>query len=351
MTRFTHLFTNCWLFCRVMQQSEHIIRHNPTSTDEIILYYNMDQVSTDIRSDLMSLFRREEFKSFNLKMHTVTEPMAKFCTPYGPPGKNFTFCSTKYDVNSRQERETNRHATVEVVLSGEEPGFTGFKEYYGVTNAHAVIPKEDLQRLSLNQGDFNRVKKMIASELTHLTFFLDEHNYGKVKTLDQPLYSYRREHDSSYNNYCWFETFLHDILIVKLDKDHLRQFGLLKGIEPVADKQRFPLLQQHTTPANKLTGAQEQKTNILGILEVCTPEHVRLLETHQVTIMLLHKTGRVCPPIVIRPRENIRQSSCIYFTLDDGQGRFVNYQVHDETTLGKILFSWDDLFPWRMKRL
>ena len=317
------------IYCySVMENREHMIRHNPADKDQIIVYCgNERQDSSHLQAALEDVFKRSEFQSYNLKTHTVTEPIAKYCTPYGPPGQNFTFCSTAYDENTREQGETRRHATVEVVIRGEDPSFPGVTEYYGLTNAHAVLSKNEQNRLSLYQADFNTVWKMISAQLTHLTVFLDKHNHGKVKTLDQLLYSYRREHNMSSNDLCWFESFLHDILVVKLDKDHLRRLNLLEGIEPVPNTYQLPSLQRHVTPANKLLNIKEKHTNILGILEVCTLDQLRLLESHQVTIMLLHKTGRVCPPLVVPSQGGINKSHCIYFVLDDGQGRFVTIRI------------------------
>ena len=312
----------------VMENREHIIRHNPADTDQIIVYCGGEHdESSRLLAALEEVFKKSEFRSYNLKTHTVTEPIAKYSTPYGPPGENFMLCCTPYDENTREQGETRPHATVEVVLRGEDPGFPGVTEYYGLTNAHAVLSKNEQNRLSLYQADFNTVWKMISAQLTHHTVFLDKLNHGKVKTLDQPLYSYRREHDVNVNNLVWFESFLQDILVVKLDKDHLRRLNLLEGIEPVACPNNLPVLQRHVTPANILLNNKEKHTNILGILPVSSLEQLMQLVTHQSTIMLLHKTGRICPPLVVPSQGGIHKSHCIYFVLDDGQGRFVTIRI------------------------
>ena len=308
---------------REMKNREYIIRHNAANTHKIQLYYQKEgDESLDLENALIDICKRPEFNSFTLTPYSVKESLEKYVTTYG----NFTLCSTVFNDHLQEERHTSRPASVEVILSGRDPRFPTTINWYGVTNAHAVIPEDWLKansadlKLSSDRTKYIEASNLLAQHIRTTTYFLKHHNKGNIKAVDFPLLSYRREDDRNTENLQWFEPFLHDILVWRLDKGHLEKLELDQEVS-FGDDDTWPYLQCHVTPQNVLTKAATTKTKILGIVEITDHKQIILLEQHRLRIMLLDKFGRICPPLVARPNGSIKQSRCVYFNLDDDHVR------------------------------
>ena len=217
------------------------MRHNPSNHLELLLYYNgsyklpSKDIEVEVKSRLKSKYISSPYylsllESLRLTAYNyVVMQITQFSSHLSADDLDLTdrlpflICQGLFRVPSNQEQTPCQYSdrpygTVGLILRGDLGDETGL---LAVTSAHVVLGPD--HRASLDETDQRSYSdgshrlEAAARELNS-DWHIETNKYsGHFRTVGPPAFSYRQYHDSSNRELHWYETFLQDLALLKIN--------------------------------------------------------------------------------------------------------------------------------------